>query len=196
MGRDEGDLRAGDHIRVVALAGAALVLLAALGLALVEATAAPPGDHVLAGVAPAAAAAPPVSARYVLVYVSGAVQQPGMYRLLSGLRVIDAVVAAGGLRPEADMARMPNLAGRLTDGKQVKVPARGSTSSRAAKLDINTATAAELATVPGIDGELAQQVVDYRENYGPYTTLTDLSTLLGLDRAFLATLRPYLMVAP
>jgi competence protein ComEA len=155
-----------------------------------------PGDRVLAGAAPAAlAAAPPVSTRYVLVYVSGAVEKPGMYRLPSGLRVIDAVIAAGGLRADADMARMPNLAGRLSDGKQVKVPVRGSTGSRTAKLDINTATAAELATVPGIDGELAQQIVDFRDNYGPYASLTDLSTLLGLDRVFLATLRPYLTVS-
>jgi len=182
--------------RVVLVAGAVIAVVPALALAWMDATAPAPGDRVLAGTAPAAAApAPPVSGRFVLVYVSGAVANPGMYRLPSGLRVIDAVIAAGGLLADADLTRMPNLAGRLTDGKQVKVPVRGATGSRAARLDINTATAAELATVPGIDAELAQQIVDFRDNYGPYATLTDLTTLLGLDRTFLASLRPYLTVS-
>jgi competence protein ComEA len=129
----------------------------------------------------------------VLVYVSGAVASPGLYRLAAGLRVGDAVAAAGGLLPDADPDRLPNLAGRLTDGKQIKVARLKAASSRAnPRVDINSADVAQLEAVPGIDPSLAQAIVDYRENYGPFASVTELKTALGLDSVFLGSIRKYL----
>src|SRR5712672_1469455 len=62
--------------------------------------------------------APPAG---LLVHVVGAVMNPGLYRLPRGDRVYDAIAAAGGLSPDADLSKLPNLAGRLKDGEQVKV---------------------------------------------------------------------------
>jgi competence protein ComEA len=135
--------------------------------------------------APAAAApALPVPAG-LLVHVSGAVVHPGLYRLQRGDRVYAAIAAAGGLDPAADNARLPDLAGRLRDGEQVKVPflKGGSGGLTAGKVDVNSATAEELASVPGFTPELAQAVVAYREQYGPLGSLTDLIGVLGMSRS-------------
>src|SRR5713226_1881027 len=64
----------------------------------------------------------------LLVHVVGAVEHPGLYRMKRGDRVYDAIASAGGLSVEADITRLPNLAGRLKDGEQIKVPfAKGTT---------------------------------------------------------------------
>jgi competence protein ComEA len=117
-----------------------------------------------------------------------------MYQLVRGSRVADAVAAAGGLLPDADPNKLPNLAGRLTDGKQVKVVRRGGATTAAAKLDINSATLDELIAVPGVDQGLAQAIIDERDGYGPFTSLTELHTVLGLDTQVVSALRPYLKV--
>jgi competence protein ComEA len=141
----------------------------------------------------AAVAGTTSSTRMVLVHVSGAVASPGLYRLASGLRVGDAIAAAGGLLPDADPDRLPNLAGRLTDGRQIKVARLKAGSNRAApKVDINSADLAQLEAVPGIDAALAQAILDYREDYGPFASVTELKTALGLDTATLSAIRKYL----
>ena len=132
----------------------------------------------------------------VVVYVSGAVANPGLYHLAAGLRIGDALAAAGGMLGDADPDRLPNLAGRLTDGKQIKVPRLKAGSARSAstpKVDINSADAAQLEAVPGIDAALAQAIVDYRQSYGPFTSLAELKTALGLDTATLGAIRKYLI---
>jgi competence protein ComEA len=135
------------------------------------------------------------SARMVMVYVSGAVTNPGLYRLPASLRIGDALAAAGGLLPDADPDRLPNLAGRLSDGKQVKVARLKASTSRSgapAKVDINSADAATLASVPGVDPALAQAIVDYRNGYGPFASVAELKTALGLDASTLGAIRRYL----
>jgi competence protein ComEA len=135
------------------------------------------------------------SPRAVMVYVSGAVVSPGLYRLPASLRIGDALAAAGGLLSDADPDRLPNLAGKLSDGKQVKVARLKAGTSRAgavAKVDINSAEAATLAAVPGIDPALAQAIVDYRAGYGPFASVAELKTALGLDASTLGAIRRYL----
>src|SRR6266850_2333635 len=86
----------------------------------------------------------------LLVHVVGAVENPGLYRLPRGDRVFDAIAAAGGFSPDADTARMPNLAGRLKDGEQVKVPfAKTSSGTTTVRVNLNSSTLKELETVPG-----------------------------------------------
>jgi competence protein ComEA len=140
---------------------------------------------------PGAASSP----RMVMVYVSGAVANPGLYRLAASLRIGDALAAAGGLLPDADPDRLPNLAGKLSDGKQVKVAhlkAGSSRSGAVTKVDINSADAATMAAVPGIDATLAQAIVDYRNGYGPFASVAELKTALGLDASTLGAIRRYL----
>ncbi len=134
------------------------------------------------------------SAKMLVVYVSGAVAHPGTYRLAPGLRVGDALAAAGGVTPDADPNRMPNVAAKLTDGKQIKVPRKGASGSAASKLDINTASEAQLMLVPGMPANLAHEIVAFRTRYGPYSSVTDLKTVLSIDAATLAAIRRYLTV--
>src|SRR3989449_4982556 len=87
----------------------------------------------------------------LLVHVVGAVEHPGLYRMKRGDRVYDAIAAAGGLSVEADITRLPNLAGRLKDGEQVKVAfAKGSSGGIVVtRVNLNTATVEELEVEPG-----------------------------------------------
>ena len=163
-------------VLVPVLAGAG-VLAAALSLA-------PP--PLVSAAAPAAAALPALPAPVgLLVHVSGAVLHPGLYRLRRGDRVYAAIAAAGGLAAGADSARLPDLAGRLRDGEQVKVPfVKGAAGGVAgSKVGINSATAEELASVPGFTPELAQAVIDYRDRFGPIGSLTELTSVLGMSRS-------------
>jgi competence protein ComEA len=145
---------------------------------------APPAPTAAAVPAPSALPALPPPAG-LLVHVSGAVVKPGLYRLQRGDRVYSALAAAGGLAPGADSARLPDLAGRLRDGQQVKVPflkgAGGGVNG--AKVAINSATAEELAAVPGFTPELAQAVVDYRDRFGPLAKLSELTSVLGMGKS-------------
>ena len=137
----------------------------------------------------------PAPTRMVEVFVSGAVLHPGLYRLPAGNRIADALTAAGGLLPDADPERLPNLAGRLGDGRQVKVPRRTRRATGGAnRVDVNTAGIADLMTIPGMDSATAQAIVDYRDRFGGFFSLTELHTGLGLDPAIVALLRRYLVV--
>jgi len=138
----------------------------------------------------AALAAPPAAVldaaqeRWVIVHVTGAVVHPGLYRLNAGLRVSDALVAAGGVTESADPARMPKLAAHLRDGKQIVVPERSQgKGTRRSRVNINTASRDELLKVPGIDGALAEAIIAYRERYGGFRQLAELKSGLGVDRA-------------
>ena len=123
--------------------------------------------------------------RTVIVYVNGAVKNPGLYTLSAGLRVVDAVVAAGGITPEADPACLPNLAAHLKDGKQVTIPFAGHCvkGARKLKVDINSASRDQLLAVPGIDPALADAILAYRDAYQGFQSLTELKSGMGLDSA-------------
>jgi competence protein ComEA len=121
--------------------------------------------------------------RTVIVYVNGAVKNPGLYTLLAGWRVVDAIVAAGGLTPDADATCLPNLAAHLKDAKQILVPFAGHCGklTKKAKLDVNTATRDQLLTVPGMDPVLADAIISYREANGGFQALTELKSSMGID---------------
>lgn len=147
------------------------------------------------------------------VYVTGAVLQPGAVLTLPvGSRVQDALAAAGGAAPNADLNRV-NLADVLRDGAQVHVPAVGelpgsagagvvdSNADTAEQLglatpvggnlvNVNTATAAELETLPRIGPALAGRILEYRELNGPFTSLDDLGNVSGIGPATLEQLAP------
>lgn len=126
------------------------------------------------------------------VYVSGAVHQPDVYILPPEAIVRDAVSAAGGPTGEANMEAI-NLAAPLFDGQQVRVPAVGEAPPAGAEgetepsvsypLNINTATAAELETLPGIGPSLAQAIIDHRETFGPFQDAAFIQNVSGIGPA-------------
>ncbi|PZR92488.1 MAG: hypothetical protein DLM67_14875 [Candidatus Nephthysia bennettiae] len=106
---------------------------------------------------------------------------------------------AGGLTADADPNRMPNLAARLKDGQEVKVPARtaparGAASSRTTRVSLNAATTDELAAVPGFTADLAEAAVRYRQDYGGFSSMRELVTVLGMGEADYLIARSYLTV--
>ena len=148
-------------------------------------------DRPVASAVPALAAPGPAAA--LLVFVSGAVAHPGLYELAVGARIADAIADAGGILPDADPGKLPDMAAVVHDGHQVNVPfARGASTRTSSRLDANSASAGELETIPGMTPELAQSIVDERAMWGPFANLSDLRAALGLDSATAALIGKHL----
>jgi competence protein ComEA len=150
-----------------------------------------------------------------VVHVVGAVLAPGVVRLGSEARVVDAIVAAGGLAPGADTARV-NLAAPLLDGSRIVVPAVGQevpvevpTSVAAgagsqgapggapggvAPIDLNTATVEQLDSLPGVGPATAEAILSHRESNGPFTSVEQLLDVRGIGEAKLESLRDLVVV--
>jgi competence protein ComEA len=128
------------------------------------------------------------------VDVAGAVQQPGVYRLDRGARVIDAVRAAGGASADAVLDAV-NLAMSLSDGERVYVPRHGDTVVDAATdptpqvVHVNSATADQLDTLPGVGPATAAAIIAYRTTHGPFATVDALAAVKGIGSAKLDAIR-------
>ncbi len=113
----------------------------------------------------------------IRVYVTGAVQRPGVYPLSDGDRWIDALEAAGGATDDADLAAV-DLARRVRDEDTILVPRLGRTdvapAAQGSLVDINTAGAEELETLPGIGEVRARRIIDSRREDGPFASAEDL----------------------
>ena len=136
----------------------------------------------------------------VVVYVSGAVASPGVLTLPASSRVIDAITAAGGATPEADLESI-NLARLLVDGEQIRVavvgesppPASsvtGSTAGTVTCVRLATATEAELQTLPGIGPALAQRIISYRSTHPRLSTVEELDDIPGIGPSLIEKIRP------
>lgn len=141
----------------------------------------------------------------LFVHIDGAVNAPGVYELLEGSRVNDAVGAAGGLREDADTTSI-NLAAEVTDGEKIHVPAvgelvttspadeKGLGASDTALININTADVAELDELPGVGESTARAIVEDREANGPFTTPEDLMRVSGIGEKKFAKLEAMICV--
>jgi competence protein ComEA len=179
--------------RILLFAAPIAIAIGALAAAYLYSTSASASTATQHAPAPAdpALAVPPAAG--LLVHVIGAVENPGLYRLPRGGRVYDAIAAAGGLSPDADLAKLPNLAGRLKDGEQVKVAFAKTTSGTVvARTNLNTATIDELVTIPGFSEAFAQDVIDYRTNFGGFQNTRELVDILGMSEAEYVIARRYL----
>jgi competence protein ComEA len=130
------------------------------------------------------------------VYINGAVATPGLYTLSEGSRVDDAVKAAGGSIPGAEMNNI-NLAATLVDGQQINIPGIVDTSHvNIGRVNINTATVEELNGLPGIGPTTAQAIVDYRLQQGPFLIIQDIQNVPGVGPATFALIQDYINVGP
>ncbi|MDQ1203690.1 ComEA family DNA-binding protein [Microbacterium sp. SORGH_AS_0862] len=166
---------------------------------------------VVVGVLRSAAVPPPVpvatptaaaDVSEVYVHVSGAVAAPGLYVLASGSRVADAISAAGGFGENADTAAV-NLARPLSDGEQLVVlevgqappaGAGGGESAGGGPINLNTAGVEQLDELPRIGPAIAQRIVDWREQNGPFTSVDDLLGVAGIGEKMLSGLRDLVTV--
>jgi competence protein ComEA len=140
----------------------------------------------------------------IQVHVAGEVAAPGVYRVARGARVLDAVELAGPLAT-ADLHAL-NLAAPLQDGQRVLVPrmrtAEPSDGAFAAgawvrddpRVNINTADRRELETLPGIGPALADRIIKYREQHGPFMSVDDLVNVPGIGEKRLEQLRDLVTV--
>jgi len=159
-----------------------------------------PSSGTGSGSGPGAVGAGPAPGGRIVVDVSGKVRQPGIHRLPAGSRVADALRAAGGAKAGTDLTGL-NRARLLMDGEQVVVggpvpPAPAATGvgtggpQAAGPVSLNSATAEQLETLPGVGPVLAQHIIDYRTQHGGFRSIDELTEVNGIgDRRF-ADLQP------
>ena len=134
------------------------------------------------------------------VYVTGAVNKPGVVSLVEGARIADAVNACGGLLPTADAEKI-NMAQPVKDGAQIRVPEKqsmpalpagksgtdgktaGSAAGQRDRGNINTADEKALDSLPGIGPAMAKRIIEYRETQGAFQSIEDLQNVKGIGKA-------------
>ena len=144
----------------------------------------------------------------LVVDVAGRVRRPGIVELPAGSRVVDAIAAAGGARPGVSLTSL-NLARLLVDSEQIVVgldipgaPGSGtvpgaqvtSSGGSISPVNLNTATAAELDTLPDVGPVTAQAILQWRADNGPFSSVDDLLDVSGIGDATMADIRPYVYV--
>lgn len=174
-----------------------------------QTTSAPPvlPQRQSAPVKSAPGSAAPANTGKVVVDVKGAVNHPGVYTLAKSQRVQEAIKAAGGQTPAADM-RQVNLAKQLVDqqvvyvpsqGEQVATPldsagAGGGTAADQEKINLNQATKEDLMKISGIGDKKADKILAYRQSHGQFKTIEELQNVDGFGEKTVAKLKDQLAV--
>jgi competence protein ComEA len=138
--------------------------------------------------------------------VVGKVRKPGIVTVPKGSRVFEAIAAAGGLKGNVDTTAV-NMARLLTDGEQILIgtapatvpgaaagAAAAGSGAAPAKINLNTATAEQLDTLPGVGPVTAQSILSWRTENGRFTSVEDLLDVKGIGDATLAELRDHVTV--
>lgn len=142
------------------------------------------------------------------VYVIGAVTNPGVYVLPAGSRVHEAVTSAGGAAADADLERV-NLSAFLADGQRLYLPRvgelvppedtsrlPGGPDASSPMVNINSADAQTLVTLPGIGETKAAAILSYRSLHGPFTSLDELLNVPGIGQVILDDIRSLITLGP
>jgi len=133
----------------------------------------------------------------LLVHVAGEVKKPGVYPLVSGSRVIDAIKAAGGAKAGTDLSQL-NLARLINDGEQIYLgqenlngfkPLRKIKEPFRGIVYVNRATAAQFDSLPGIGETFAKRIIEYRKSNGPFVSIEDLKKVEGIGEKTFAKMK-------
>ncbi len=129
----------------------------------------------------------------VYIYVCGEVNAPGVYALPNGSRIFEALALAGGLTEEADTAVI-NQAEPVTDGMMIRIPVVGEAVAEAeepsdGRINLNTATAEQLMTLPGIGSSKAESIIAYREEHGAFKDIKELMQIPGIKEGVFSKLK-------
>jgi competence protein ComEA len=134
----------------------------------------------------------------IRVYIAGAVQNPGVYPVGEDDRWIDALEAAGGPTSDANLNAV-NLSQRVQDEDQIFVPRLGNTDvagvNQAPLININTAAADQLESLPGIGEARARSILDSRASDGPFATIDDLLARNVIPESVFAEIAPLITVS-
>lgn len=129
--------------------------------------------------------------KLIVIHVSGAVMEPGVYEMPEGSRVMEAIQLAGGKAPDADIDSV-NLARILKDGDQVEVKhkkERQQFDDRIFPISINEASQPELEQLPGIGPVIARRIIRYRDEHGNFVSEEDLMKVEGISEHVIQEIR-------
>lgn len=148
----------------------------------------------------------------IVVHITGAIKQEGVYKLEENSRVTDIVELAGGLREDADMSKI-NLALILEDGMKINIPSvnenleesedkvventidiNKSENNITKKININTASKEELDTLPGIGEATAQKIIEYRNKNGKFSNIEEIKEVSGIGDSKFEKIKDYIKV--
>ena len=142
----------------------------------------------------------------IYVDIKGAVKVPGIYQLKNQQRIWDALALAGGVSEEADTAQV-NYAQKVKDQMIIYVPKKGEAVAQSLetlqesapaqqnqeeKINLNTATEAELQTISGIGAKKAQEIIRFRDEQGPFKTVEELKNVPGIGEKTVERLKDML----
>lgn len=197
-------------LAAVLVVGAAVLLARSKGNAPIQVLA--PSPEAASGGGPGVSGVSSLgeAATEIQVYISGAVTNPGVYRMQVGVRLVDALAAAGGATTEADLAAV-NLARRVRDEGHYHIPRVGEAPrggsggedgpggapdlSGDRQIDLNTASVDLLVTLPGIGPAKAKAIVDYRQRHGPFKSVDEIINVPGIGPSTYELIRPLVTVS-
>lgn len=159
----------------------------------------------------------PPEARDITVAVTGAIATPGTVTVPGTSRLQHVIEAAGGLTIRADVTSL-NMAARVGDGEHIVIPelpdrderlageepaitreetppvTKASSPGTEALLDLNTASQSELEALPGVGPVLAERIVAYRAEQGPFSSIEELEEVEGISTRTIEALRPLVTI--
>ncbi len=128
----------------------------------------------------------------LVVHVTGEVKNPGVVKLPAGSRVIDAITAAGGLITEKEFGNL-NLAALVEDGELIYV-GNESSNQTDGRLNLNTATSAQLEELPGVGPVMAARILAWRETHNRFSDVDELQEIEGIDPKLFGRIRELVRV--
>lgn len=146
----------------------------------------------------------------IFIYIVGEIKTPGVYEIADGSILNDLVKKAGGFTEKADKEAV-NLASALKNGMMIKIPSvgnsekswiidggtstsSGSSSASGQKININTASVADLCTLPGIGESTALKIINYRTENGRFKTIEDIMNVSGIKTSRYNDIKAFITV--
>lgn len=141
----------------------------------------------------------------IMVHISGAVNKPGILKLDSSKRIVDALELAGGPRDDADLDRI-NLAAKLHDEEKIYIPKIGEENingisslvsspsemgNSSGKININSADTSELQKIPGVGEKTAEKIINYRNN-NSFSSIEDIKNVPGIGDKKFESMKDYI----